>query len=73
MKGKRIAGIFGFCEIKDFFVVTEALQNNSMLFINEIARIVHGVTIEYLGIPSLYHGDRFMLVWKIPESELSLD
>ena len=44
-----------------------------MIFVNEIARIIHGVSIEYLGIPSLYYGDRFALVWKIPESEISVD
>ena len=41
-----------------------------MLFMNEIARIVHGVGVEYLGIPSLNFGDSFVLVWKIPDSEL---
>lgn len=37
---------------------------------NEIARIVHGVGVEYLGIPSLNFGDSFVLVWKIPDNEV---
>ena len=42
-----------------------------MLFMNEIARIVHGVGVEYLAIPSLNFDDSFILVWKIPDSEVT--
>lgn len=37
-----------------------------MLFVNDIAKIVHGVSCEYLGIPNKNIGDAFLIVWKIP-------
>ena len=44
-----------------------------MLFMNEIARMVHGIGVEYLGTPYLNFGDSFILVWKIPDSEVVLE
>ena len=40
--GKKIIGIFGFCDIRNFTDATEVLQEEVMLFVNEIAEIVHG-------------------------------
>jgi hypothetical protein len=37
-----------------------------MIFLNEIARIVHGTTTEYLGIPTTIIGGTFLIIWKIP-------
>jgi len=37
-----------------------------MLFVNDIAKIVHGISSEYLGIPNKNIGDAFLIVWKIP-------
>lgn len=44
-----------------------------MIFVNEVAKIVHGVVNEYLGVPNKNIGDAFLLVWKIPESEIFQD
>jgi hypothetical protein len=41
-----------------------------MAFVNEIARVVHGETHEYLGDPNKNIGDAFLLVWKFPENEI---
>jgi hypothetical protein len=41
IKGKRIVAIFGFCDIRSFTNITEVLQENVMVFVNEIAKIVH--------------------------------
>ena len=41
-----------------------------MIFVNEIARIVHGISIEYLGVPNKIIGGTFLIIWKIPESEI---
>jgi len=73
MPGKKVMAIYGFCDIRQFTDSTEALQESVMIFVNEIARIVHGVTNEYLGMPNKNIGDAFLLVWKIPESEVFLD
>jgi len=42
-----------------------------MLFVNDIAKIVHGVSCEFLGIPNKNIGDAFLVVWKIPQIELN--
>lgn len=38
-----------------------------MLFTNDIAKIVHGLTVEYLGIPNKNIGDAFLILWKLPK------
>ena len=65
--------IFAFCDIRQFTDTTEALQENVMVFVNQIARIVHSIAYEYLGMPNKNIGDAFLLVWKIPESEVYID
>jgi len=45
--GKRIHGIFGFCDIRNFTDMTEVLQEQVMLFVNDIASIVHTAGIEF--------------------------
>jgi len=41
-----------------------------MVFVNEIAKVVHGETHEFLGDPNKNIGDAFLLVWKFPQNEL---
>ena len=41
MAGQKVQAIFGFCDIRNFTDSTEVLQTNVMLFVNEIAEIVH--------------------------------
>ena len=47
--GKKIYGIYGFCDIKNFAVMTKILQDEILVFVNEIAEIVHGVSDQYCG------------------------
>eukprot|EP00352_Strombidinopsis_acuminata_P003181 CAMPEP_0176396808 /NCGR_PEP_ID=MMETSP0126-20121128/44572_1 /TAXON_ID=141414 ORGANISM="Strombidinopsis acuminatum, Strain SPMC142" /NCGR_SAMPLE_ID=MMETSP0126 /ASSEMBLY_ACC=CAM_ASM_000229 /LENGTH=87 /DNA_ID=CAMNT_0017770643 /DNA_START=641 /DNA_END=904 /DNA_ORIENTATION=- len=39
--GQKIYGIFGFCDIRNFTDATEILQQDVMLFVNQIAEITH--------------------------------
>jgi hypothetical protein len=41
MKGNKVVGIFGFCDIRNFTDTTEVLQNTVMSFVNQIADVVH--------------------------------
>ena len=63
--GEKVIAIYGFCDIRNFTDSTEVLQENVMIFVNEIADIVHNITAEYLGSPNKNIGDAFLLVWKI--------
>ncbi len=41
--GNKVVAVFGFCDIRQFTDTTEILQEDVMLFVNEIAEIVHGI------------------------------
>jgi hypothetical protein len=68
LPGKKIIAIYAFCDIRNFTDTTEILERKVMLFVNEIAEIVHGVATAHNGSPNKNVGDAFLLVWKIEES-----
>ena len=41
MTGEKVLGIFGFCDIRNFVDATEVLETEVMVFVNQIAEIVH--------------------------------
>lgn len=65
--GKRQLCIFGFCDIRQFADLTEILEQDIMIFTNEIALVLHNSVDECLGITNRNLGDVFVLVWKFPE------
>ena len=70
--GKKIMGIFGFCDIRNFTDATEILQAHVMIFVNEIAEICHDVVNKACGNPNKNIGDAFLLVWKFHEDDTVL-
>ena len=71
--GKKMMAIFGFCDIRNFTDATEVLQEEVMVFVNEIADVVHS-TVDYLGGSANKNiGDAFLLVWKFPEEDVIHD
>ena len=71
--GKRIYGIFGFCEIRNFYEINEILQEDSIILINEIAEIVHRNVHLYGGDVSKNFGESFLVVWKIISNDVSIN
>ena len=69
LAGKRTTAIFGFCDVRNFTDVTEVLQEDVMVFVNEIAEIVHHVVDAHLGAANKNIGDAFLLVWKLEEKK----
>ena len=67
--GKKCCAIFGFCDIRGFAVCTEVLKQEVMLFVNEVAVIVHSCVDKYAGSCNKNIGDAWLLVWKVPETE----
>jgi class 3 adenylate cyclase len=65
LKGKRKTAIFGFCDIRGFSLLNEILQEKTMLFVNEIAEIVHSSVDRYGGAANKNIGDAFLMVWKM--------
>lgn len=68
--GKRVYGVYGFCDIRNFTNATEILEEDVMLFVNEIAEVVHSITDRFAGANNKNVGDAFLLIWKIPEGRV---
>jgi len=68
--GRKVFAIFGFCDIRKFGAVTEALGGNVMIFCNQIADIVHELTHRHGGAANKNIGNAFLLVWKPTISQI---
>jgi class 3 adenylate cyclase len=66
--GKKVIAIYGFCDIRNFTDTTEVLQERVMVFVNEIAEIVHEITTDHCGSANKNIGDAFLLIWKFEDS-----
>lgn len=64
LPGRKIMGIYGFCDIRNFTDATEILGEDVMVFVNQIAEITHGVVCNYGGSANKNVGDAFLFVWK---------
>lgn len=71
--GRVVFGLFGFCDIRNFTDATEILQEKVMLFVNEIAEIVHRSTDKFVGASNKNIGDAFLLVWRFRPENLEID
>src|SRR5205085_1466784 len=65
--GHRVVALFGFADIRSFGLVTEALQEQVMVFVNTVAQIVHENCVKFEGYPNKNIGNAFVIVWKFPE------
>ena len=57
--------MFGFCNILNFSDATEILQDRVMVFVNQVAEVVHSLVDMYGGNANKTIGDAFLLVWKV--------
>jgi class 3 adenylate cyclase len=64
--GKKVFGIFGFCDIRNFTDMTEILNEDCMFLVNSIAAILHSQVAAHKGSANKNIGDAFLLVWKEP-------
>ena len=65
--GKKVMGIYGFCDIRNFTDTTEILKEKVMIFVNQVAEIVHQITSDFCGSANKNIGDAFLLVWKLED------
>jgi len=63
--GSKVEAIYGFCDIRNFATTTEVLQEKTMVFVNQVAAIVHRIVDCHLGAPNMNVGEAFLLVWRI--------
>jgi class 3 adenylate cyclase len=64
LSGKRKTAIFGFCDVRGFQSINEVLQEKIMMFVNEVADIVHSSVDRFGGAANKNIGDAFLMVWK---------
>jgi class 3 adenylate cyclase len=72
-KGRKIKAIFGFCNIRDFARVNIALEQDIMIFSNEIAEIVHSSVDKFSGSTNKNIGEAFLSVWKVNKKRESFE
>jgi len=63
--GSKVEAIYGWCGIRHFATTTDVLQENTMVFVNQVAEIVHRIVDEHLGAANKNVGEAFLLVWRI--------
>jgi len=63
--GSRVEAIYGFCDIRNFTPMLEALQEKTTVFVNLVAEIVHRIVDEHLGAANKNAGEAFLLVWRL--------
>jgi hypothetical protein len=68
--GSKELAIFGFCDIRGFADATEALEQDVMMFVNQIAEIVHSTADHHQGASNKNLGEAFLMVWKLPRDEI---
>jgi len=73
MPGSRVELVFSMCRIRQFTETTECLQDEIIVFVNKIVKIVHECTKRWDGKPTKNYGDKYLLTWKIPSFEDAVD
>jgi|GEM_PF-6286094 len=68
--GSKELAIFGFCDIRGFADATEALEEEVMRFVNQIAEIVHSEVDLHQGSSNKNLGEAFLMVWKFPRIDI---
>lgn len=64
LEGKKKQAIFGFCDIRQFPTVNDALQERTMIFVNQISEIVHSSIDRFSGATNKNIGDSYLSAWR---------
>lgn len=64
--GRKVYTIFSICQIRQFSETTECLQDEIIVFVNKIVKIIHECAKKWDGVPTNNNGDRYVLTWRLP-------
>jgi hypothetical protein len=64
--GRKVNIIFSICQIRQFSETTECLQDEIIVFVNKIVKIVHECAKCWDGVPTNNNGDIYILSWRLP-------
>ena len=73
LPGEKKMAIFGFCDIRQFADVNDALQERTMIFVNQISEIVHSSVDRFSGSTNKNIGDAYLSAWRFIKKEESED
>jgi len=65
VSGKKVDVLLGFCSIDQFDKLSEILQENIVLLVNEIASIVHECVSAHEGSILRNNGEKIAVAWKL--------
>jgi class 3 adenylate cyclase len=68
VNGRKMNVIIGFCQMRNLDDVITCLQEDALLFINQISHFVHEIVEEYSGAPNKNMGCSYMLAWRYGEA-----
>ena len=71
--GKQCELVFSMCRIRQFTETTECLQDEIIVFVNKIVKIIHECTKRWDGKPAKNFGEKYLLTWKIPSFSEAID
>lgn len=66
--GRKVNMIFSICQIRQFSETTDCLQDEIIVFVNKIVKIIHECTKRWEGVPTNNNGDKYILTWRLPTS-----
>ena len=73
LPGKKVEIVYSICRIRQFIDTTETLQDEIIVFVNKIIRIIHLCAQNWDGKPTKNYGERYMITWKLPGYDLVTD
>lgn len=67
IEGRKTVAVYSYCEIKNFYEIFKVLKEDVLVFVNDLAEIVHDICDENFGLPDKNLGEAFSLIWSIEE------
>lgn len=71
--GHRINVIFLLVRINHFVDIVDALKSQTNEFTNKVIHIIHSCGHKWNGWANRNESDKYMLTWKVPDTENSTD
>jgi class 3 adenylate cyclase len=71
--GRRINVVFMICKVHRYIDYTEVLGPHMPIFLNNIVSILHECAGRWDGQANTLEGDRYMITWKLPDTEKETD
>lgn len=69
LPGRRQYAIFLMVRITEFNNITNILQEEIIIFVNKIVRILHGTVKKWDGAANKNYGDKYLITWLLPSEQ----